>query len=156
MPSIEPLPFRLSIPGKDTIDSQGIRSISYQSEGLLHLIDGTLTLEWAATRSTERVGFTGIRTEVDHSPIGTCDVPVSWIGEARLRLGWRGWRLTLRARRLDAFEGVPGRQPGSLTLRIRRRDRKHAAAFVAEINAAAVALPLTEGPTQQQIGEGDL
>lgn len=37
MPQIEPLPFRIRIPGKDVIDLKGVRSVNYRVEGLLHL-----------------------------------------------------------------------------------------------------------------------
>lgn len=146
MARLDPLPFRLHIPGKDTIDSSGVRSVSYRSEGRLHLMDDALILEWSATETVERVATDGIGTDVDHSPIGTCEVPVSWLAEARILGGLWWWWLRLRARRLDAFDGVPGARPGWLRLRVRRRDREHAKAFAEALNAVSAARPLTEGP----------
>jgi len=156
MPRIEPLPFRISVPGEDAIDFKGVRSVSYRVEGLLHLVDDTLEFEWTATETTERVGFTGIHTGVDSSPIGRLKVPAGWIAEARL--GWAWWRLRLlfQARRLDAFEGMPGAHAGTLTLKIRRRFRKQAEALVAAIEHASEVTPLPPRETLPEIDSGDV
>jgi hypothetical protein len=141
MTHVEPLPFRLRLPGEDSIDAEGARSISYRLEGLLHLEGDAVTLEWTATRRTQLVGFGEVKDEVDESPVGTIEIPVDWLTQVRRRGGWWAPRLQLRARRLHAFEGLPGAQPTLLTLRIRRRDRTHAdataAAIVAVRDAAA-------------------
>ena len=142
MSPIEPLPFRIGVAGEDVIDSSGVRSVSYRVEGLLHLVDDTLTFEWTATETTERVSLTGVGTEVDHSPIGRLEVPAGWLAEVRLRRGWWLPRMVFRARRLDAFEDMPGAKPGVLTLKIRRRFRKQAEAFVAAIEQARADSPL--------------
>jgi hypothetical protein len=42
-----PLPFRLKIPGEDTLDWRGARSISYRLDGLLHVVGDVITFEWA-------------------------------------------------------------------------------------------------------------
>ncbi len=135
------------MPGQDVIDAEGIWSISYRGVGLLHLDEGILTLEWAATRRTERVAVTGVGTDVERSPIATLEVPVEWIAGVRLRGGWWLPRLELRGRRLDVFEGIPGARPEVVRLRIRRRDRAHARAFAAAIESALLksALPEPEG-----------
>jgi len=155
MPQIDPLPFRLRVPGQDVIDSEGVWSISYRGEGLLHLDGATLTLEWAATRTTERVAVTGVGTDVEHSPIGTLELPVDWIIGVRLRGGWWWPRLELRARRLDAFDGFPGSKPGMITLKIRRRDRDHAAALVAAIDIERAAVSLPTERDEPRLGPGD-
>jgi hypothetical protein len=144
MPRIDPLPFRLRVPGQDVIDSEGVWSISYRGEGLLHLEGGTLTFEWTATRTTERVSVKGFGTDVERSPIGALEVPADWIISVRLRGGWWRPRLELRARRLDAFDGFPGSRAGVITLKIRRRDREHAGALVAAIDHARAAAPRLE------------
>jgi hypothetical protein len=56
-----PLPFRLKIPGEDTLDWRGVRSISYRLDGLLHVVGDVITFEWAATRHTQRVSLTGVK-----------------------------------------------------------------------------------------------
>ena len=155
MPPIDPLPFRLRVPGQDVIDFEGVWSISYRGEGLLHLEGGTLTLEWTATRTTERVSVKGIGTDVEHSPIGTLEVPVDWIIGVRLRGGWWWPRLELRARRLDAFDDFPGSRPGVITLKVRRRDREHAGALVAAIDHARAATPLPERHDEPRLEPGD-
>jgi hypothetical protein len=132
-----PLPFRISVPGYDSIDSQGVVSISIKLEGLLHVLDDVVSLEWSATRKVESVSLRGIRDEVDQSPVGACDIPVDLILEARLRGGWWAPRLELRATRLDAFEEIPSAQNGTAKLRIQRRDREKARAVCAEINNAS-------------------
>ena len=136
MPDLNPLPFRISVPGYDSIGAQGVVSISIKLEGLLHVDDDTLSLEWSATRKIESLSLSGIRDEVDHSPRGSCDIPVSLILEARVRAGWWAPRLELRATKLDAFEGIPSAQSGTVKLRIRRGDREHARAVCAAIESA--------------------
>ena len=70
MAGIELVAFRLSVPGQDILDFRGARSITYRLEGLLHLVGETITLEWAAMRRTRQFSLTGVKDEVDHSPIG--------------------------------------------------------------------------------------
>jgi len=148
MSSVEPLPFRITVPDKDTIDLTGIRSVSYRVEGLLHLAEDTLIFEWSATETTERVGFTGIGTVVDESPVGKLEVPASWIADARLRGGWWRPQLVLRARRLGAFESMPGVTGGALILRIDRQLRREAKTFVAAIELARKQAPLLPEPPE--------
>jgi hypothetical protein len=124
--SIDPLPFRIRVPGHDSIDTQGVVSITIKLEGLLTLIDEAISLEWTATRQIESVSLNGIRDEVDESPVGRCVIPVSAILEARMRGGWWAPRLELRARTLDAFEDIPTAKQGVARLKLRRSDRKHA------------------------------
>jgi len=136
MSQANPLPFRIRVPGYDSIDSQGVVSISIRLEGLLNVFDDVVSLEWSATRTVESVSLSGIRDEVDHSPVGTRDIPVNLILEARLRGGWWAPRLELHATTLDAFEGIPSAQNGIAKLRIRRRDRDKARAVKAAIESA--------------------
>jgi len=150
MPPVEPLPFRIPVKGEDVIDFGGIRSVSYRVEGLLHLADDVLEFEWTATERTERVSLTGIGTDVDQSPIGTLEVQAGWIAEVRLRGGWWRPRMAFRARRLDAFQGMPGARPGTVTLKIPRRYRKEAKALVAAIDQARAAAPL---PSPENLAE---
>ncbi len=147
----DPLPFRLKITGEDTLDWRGARSISYRLDGLLHLVGEMLTFEWAATRHTQRVSLSGVKDEVDESPVGTIEIPRRWIARARVRGGWWAPRLQLWAQRIDAFDGIPGARPGTLTLRIHRHDRTHAHAIAeAIIPAAAAALPADSGSLERR------
>lgn len=133
----DPVPFRLRLAGEETLDTRGIRSVSYKVQGLLHLEGDTLALEWAVDQSTESVGLGGVSTDVEKFDYEELVVPLTWLTEVRLTRGPLR-RLILRARRLDAFDGVPAARPGTIALRIRRRDRHLAAAMVEAIDDARV------------------
>ena len=133
----DPLPFRIKISGEDTVDSRGVRSVSYRLDGLLQVSDEVLTLEWRATRHTQHVEMGNVTDEVDESPVGTMQIPRDLVSRAQVKGGvWRP-RLQLWARKIDAFDAIPRARPGTLTLRIRRRDRG---------NAKAIAEALTSSP----------
>lgn len=133
---IEPVPFTLPLPGSDTLGLHGARSETWRLQGLLHFDGETVTLEWSTTRHVEQVSLTGVDIDDEASPPELLDVPVGWIAEARLVRQWFTTRLVLRGRRLDAFDGVPGAAPGTLTLRIARRDRALAEAMIEHLKAA--------------------
>lgn len=142
----DPVPFRLPLAGKETIDTSGIRSVSYKVQGLLHLEGDTLAFEWAVDQSTESVGLGGVSTDVEKFDYEELVVPLTWLTEVRLTR-FPSRRLKLRARRLDAFDGIPAARPGSISLRVRWRDRHLAAAMVEAIERArveALAYPETE------------
>jgi hypothetical protein len=132
----EPVPFQLALPGRDTLGFDGARSVSYRVHGLLHLEGDTFTFEWSTARHVEHVSLTRVHVDDHATPPELLDVPVTWIADARVTGGWWAPRLVLRARRLDAFDGVPGAEPGSVALRIARRDRAIAAAMVDALTAA--------------------
>jgi hypothetical protein len=150
----EPLPFYLGMAGKDTIDLRGIKSVGYTVEGLLHLERGAINIEWAVDRTTETVGLGGIRTDVEKFDYEELVVPLSLLAEVRLTGGiMRARRLRLRARRLDAFGGVPAAKPGRLIIKIRRRHWRIAKAMVAAIaDAQYEGLEYTD---PDALGEGD-
>ncbi len=133
----EPVPFRLRLAGEDTIDTRGISTVSYKVQGLLHLEGDTLALEWAVDQSTENVGLEGISTDVKKFDYEELVVPLTWLTEVRLTR-FPSRRLKLRARRLDAFDGVPTARPGGLVLRIHHRDRHVARAMIEAIEEARV------------------
>lgn len=142
---VEPVPFHLPLPGSDTLGFDGARSVSHRIHGLLHLDGEVMTFEWSATRHSERVALTGVSVHDDATPPELLHVPVAWIAEATLGGGWWRPRLLLRGRRLDAFEGVPGAGLGTVSLRVRRRDRPLAGALAAALAGAAKAWALGEG-----------
>ncbi len=126
MPNLDPIPFRIRVPGHDSIDTRGVVSITIKLEGLMSLMEDVISLEWTATRQIESVSVSGVHEETDESPVGRREIPLSVILGARLRGGWWSPRLELRARTLDAFEGIPTANQGVAKLRLRRSDRKHA------------------------------
>ena len=156
----------LGWPWDDVIDTEGVpsydqrntqwwldfltlnrrQSVSYKLTGRLHFEQNQVTFEFAGTRTVEKVSLTKIGTDVSHSPIGTLEVPISWISDVRLTGGWWWPRLIFRSRRLDAFQGIPGSPPGIVAIKIARRDRDHARLLVEAINAASDAAPLRDGP----------
>ncbi len=156
MPRAEPLPFRLSVPGRDTIDADGARSVSYRLEGFLHIVDSILTVEWTGTESTQQVSFTSVTDHVDPLPVEWLEIPVDWITEVRLRGGWWRPRLELRARRLDAFEGIPSARAGSITLRIRRRDRELAGQIAVAIDCARADIAVAAGEDRLPLEADDV
>ena len=142
---VEPVPFHLPLPGRDTLGLDGARSVSYRILGLLHLDGQITTFEWSTTRHSERVSLTGVSVNDDETPLELLDVPVAWIADATLAGGWWRPRLVLRGRRLDAFDGVPGAGLGTVSLRVRRRDRPLAEAMAAALVGAARAWALGDG-----------
>lgn len=136
------LPFRIRVPGYDSFGAQGILSIAFKLEGLLSFVEKTVILEWAATREVDSVSFSGITSEIDESPVGRCEIPITQIRESRLRGGWWSPNLELRARTLDAFSEIPTARNGIAKLKIRRRDRDHAKAIC---EAIAYARSLSAG-----------
>ena len=75
-----PLPFRLKIPERDSLELSGFRSVSYDMDGLVHVDGDALSFEWVARRHTERIGLTGIREDVEESPVGHAQAvsPAAW------------------------------------------------------------------------------
>jgi hypothetical protein len=142
----QPVPFQVSLPGHDTLDFDGAQSETYRVHGLLHLDGDTVIFEWSTASRVERVSFTGVEVEDEVTEPELLEVPATWIADARVTGGWWAPRLRLRGRRLDAFTGVPGAGPGTLVLRIARRDRALAGAMAAALLAPLRAV--TEGETR--------
>ena len=143
---MDPLPFRFRVPGKDTVGLIGFESVSYKVEGLLHLSDHLVTLEWSGTQTIEQFTFEKVGTDVDDYPHDWLELPVTMISDARAMGGWWWPRFELRARRLDAFDTVPTARGATLSLRIRRRDRTRAREMAVAIELAKATNRRT-GPT---------
>jgi hypothetical protein len=131
-----PLPFRLAAPGRDTIDLEGIKSVSYRADGLLHLNEHGITLEWTETRTIDEVSLENIGTNVDAFAADGLELPMSRLAGAWVVGGWWWPRLELRARGLEDFQDIPGVRGVTLGLRIHRRDRDLARALARAIEAA--------------------
>lgn len=143
------LPFRLSVPGLDTFDLQGVHSVSARIEGRAAWDGAVLTLEWAETQTIEEVSLLRVRDEQIKQPPLAVDVPASELLGAVVRGGW--WRpvVELRPRYFNAFDAIPGAKPGRLELRIARRDRSMARRLVDELDRAIAhhQLPPATDPT---------
>lgn len=135
MPEIEPLPFRLRVPRKNSWTADGPRKVHYNASGILHLEAGILILEWTISERVQQVGILGARDETRDYASEAIEFPVGWIAEVELRGGWWLPRLRLRARWLQAFEGVPGASPAAITLWIPYRYRRLAPPMAAAIEA---------------------
>lgn len=135
---MDPLPFRLPVPGLDEIDGLDVTSISVKVEGLAHWSDGILTLEWSETQHIDEVSFSKVRSDVVVTPPLAIDIPIDVLAKATVAGGWWRPRLELRARYVDAFANLPGAKPGRVELRLKWRDRA-----LARQMAAALATAIT-------------
>src|SRR5262245_32054161 len=74
--ALHPLPIKLKQAGSDTVGLTKVESVSYRAEGLLHLTDWGLVLEWTNTRTTQRVSMMGeVATDVEELPLQTVEIP---------------------------------------------------------------------------------
>lgn len=147
---LDPLPFRLKSPGWDHAGLGGIESVSYQIDGIMHVDDQAVTLEWTRTRTTEQVSFEKVGTEVDELPLEWLELPYERLAGAWVIGGWWWPRLELRARGFEDFEGVPAARGVTLRLAIQRRDRALARAIAAEI-----AVQVAAATNDRLLGAGD-
>lgn len=134
MPLPDPLPFRLRVPGDDRVDLGGVHSISWQFEGLLHHLGDRLRFEWSGTRSVQSVSLSRTVDRAEPIPPEELEVPVEWIAEAVLTGALWLPGMELRARRIDAFDGIPGARGGRVSLRFKRRHLDIARRIVRELN----------------------
>lgn len=152
---IEPLPFSLRIPKRDHVTFLGFESVKARVAGLLHFEEDTLIFEWQIREKTERFGFEGIGNEYETFPAEAIEVPAEWIAEIRVRSFFVITFVQFRARRLDAFEGMPTASGGLVTLRIGMKDRRAVAAMVAAIEKARHALPYQAPNATRQLPAAD-
>lgn len=131
----KPLPFTISAPGRDSMGLDGIESVSYKSDGLLHLTDDGLLLEWTETRTSEKFSLERIGTDVTSFEAEALELPWHRLAGAWVIGGWWRPRLELRATTLDDFAGAPGARGVTLVLRIQRRDREIARRIAGEIQS---------------------
>jgi hypothetical protein len=119
----EPLPFRIKVPDDEQWGFTGFVQTEYSITGLLHASDEALYLEWVERRKTEQFTLGQIGTEREEFPPEMLEIPIDWVASLEVVGGWWLPRVRLRARRLDAFDGIPGAEPGRLMLVIARQDR---------------------------------
>jgi hypothetical protein len=131
-----PLPFRFKVGEETTWDVTTMREVSSRLDGLLHLEEDVVILEWTRTDTIEEVGFTGGTDEKRVSELEGWEIPIEWILDARLVGGWFFPAVELRARAMHVFEGIPGANASTVRLRYARRDGGLARDMVAGINKA--------------------
>ena len=146
---LDPLPFRLGVPGHDAVDGLEVVSISVKVEGLAYWAGGVLTLEWSETQHIDEVSFAAVRSDVVTQPPLAVDIEANQLSSALFKGGWWRPRIELRARYLNVFGDVPGSKPGRLLLRIARRDRALARLLVSQLTEA-IANPQLSNPADQE------
>ena len=139
-----PLPFRIKLPGEETVDFTEIRDVARRADGLLHLLDDALLVEWAVTESVDEVGLGNVSSSSETFAAEEAEIPLAWLASADLVGGILRPRLLLRARGLGVFEGIPGAKADRLELGYARGDRFVAVAMAQAITVAFAALPITD------------
>lgn len=139
-----PLPYFIKLPGEDTVDFTEIRDVERRADGLLHLLDDAILLEWAVTEKVDQVGLANISSTTETFAAEEAEIPLAWLASAELVGGILRPRLLLRARGLGVFEGIPGAKADRLELGYARADRFLALEMARAITAAFAALPITD------------
>jgi hypothetical protein len=132
---MQPLPFRLKVPGKDALTATEASSTSFRFHGLLHLLEDTLLLEWTGLAQVERVSLLDVEEETVTFPAEELTLPLARVRRLRLRGGWLLPHLELMGNDLDALRIVPSEEAGRVHLWLARRDRRLAAAIAARVEA---------------------
>ncbi len=139
------LSFQLKVAGTDEFEGLSAVSVSYRISGLLELRHDVLVIQWSGEVLVEEVGLT-IREDREVIPAETVHVHVTDLYRASLDGGWFRPRLTVEARDLRTFEGIPSSAHGKLAFRYARKDRFEAITMAAAINAAIAAARSDEHP----------
>ena len=154
MPQPAPLPFRIKLPGEDTMEFTEIRDVERRADGLLHLLGDAILLEWAVTEKVDQVGLANISSTTETFAAEEFEIPLAWLASAELVGGILRPRIVLRARGLGVFAEIPGAKADRLELRYARADRFVAIEMAKAIRAAFAALPITD--EQQLITPGEI
>ena len=144
------LPFRLRVPGDDSIDASRIRSVKYDVMGRMRLHGSALLLEWSGYKSVDEVEGMSVRSYREPVPLGRVEVPLRRLASATLRAKWWRLRIELETHDLAAFNDMPTARPGMATLWIRWRDRGLAEQLLANValESAEAALQAAENPPE--------
>lgn len=133
---MEPIPFKLSVPGEDGFNFKAITSRQYKFRGFLRLDRDRLVIEWRGTAHVDIVAWTGIKSEVLPLPTESLTLSVDEIRVVTLGGGWIRPYLELGGYDLDALDIVPGEDQGRVRFLIARIDRRAAARLVEAISRA--------------------
>lgn len=139
-----PLPYFIKLPGEEAVEFTEIRDVERRADGLLHLIDDAILLEWAVTEKVDQVGLANISSTTETFAAEEVEIPLAWLASVELVGGILRPQVLLRARGLGVFVDVPGAKADRLELRYARADRFVALGMVKAINAACAALPTTD------------
>lgn len=139
-----PLPIRIKVAGEESMDLAAIRDVTTRVEGLLHLEEGQLLLEWIISTKVEEVRLLSVTQERETSEPQFAELPLDALVSITLAGGILAPHLLLRARSLRLFDGIPGAKGAELAVHYARRDRLHAVAMLHAIDAALQAAG--EGP----------
>lgn len=139
-----PLPFRLKLPGEESVAFMEARDVSRCAVGLVHLLDDAILLEWAVTESVDQVGIGTVTSTTETFAAEELEIPFAWLVSADLVGGILRPRLVLRGRGLGVFAEVPGAKADRLMLRYARGDRFVAVEMARAITAAIAGLSDTD------------
>ncbi|GAA5523354.1 hypothetical protein LQ318_16490 [Aliifodinibius salicampi] len=104
---------RQTVPFKITNIFHGLKEI----QGLIGLEENGLKIEYEEQDSI----FGMIK-----SGVSTIKIPFDNLQEITFKKGWFGGKIVLEGNSMEAFNGLPGTEPGSRTLEIKRSDRDEA------------------------------
>jgi hypothetical protein len=129
MPDV--LSFSLPIPSQPGA-GRGVRRRSGRLDGLLHLSESGIIIEWSGSLEVVQISGPEVRTRVEAVPATRREIPFERLADVTVR-GW--WRplLDVRTADLEALDGVPTAASGKLSLRLRRADRRAAQHFVVNV-----------------------
>ena len=108
-----------TVPFEITGVSHGLKEVT----GLIKLHNEGFKLEYKLQDS-----FVGMITS---DPKVTL-IPYSNLEEITFKKGWFSGKIILEGNSMDAFNGLPGTEPGSRTLKIKRKDRDEAQKLVSQ------------------------
>lgn len=152
---MEPLPFTLPVPGRDTLTLRAIGSTSYRFRGLLHLRPEAVELEWTGIARVDEVGWTGVRSERLALPLESVVLPLAALRTIRLAGGWLRPCLELTGTTLSILRSVPGEEAGRVRLRIARRDRPLARRLLVALGKSPRLPDRPDQPAARQVRPGD-
>lgn len=104
---------RQTVPFKITNVFHGLKEV----QGLIGLVEQGLKIEYE-----EQDSFFGMIK----SGVSTILIPFDNLQEITFKKGWFGGKIVLEGNSMDAFNGLPGTEPGSRTLKVKRNDRDEA------------------------------
>ena len=106
-----------TVPFEITGVSHGLKEVT----GLVMVSRQGLKLEYKV-----RDGFVGLWESTPR----TANMPYSNLEDITFKKGWISGRIILEGISMDAFDDLPGTEPGSRTLKIKRKDRDEAQKLV--------------------------